>query len=737
MTEESRCVTGRDLLKHSTCPRRLRHFLDERADRIGTTKPSSLHKSVIVLRGPLGSNLNVEDDDKAELPMMHRPGKASPFVKVPELGNAPTTEPSEQRVGCDYVNPDAAARHFLKSLRRFLHSVALFVRRSRKKGERVREVVSECAGPGSTWVEPFQEAVSDFLEWRGSRTSLSAVDSFIRTQLPPQGWRGQDGDRYQLLPTMAPVGDMCAAQKRGTLARAWRDIQEDPDDGSRTATSAPVDEEAVKRSFIVLQGSTESGVHLHKHQEAIQSEEAAKPKVGRGHIVVQGAGNLSMNPWIVAYLGDGENGRVVHVKEEELDERRYACLICWKDNELRSLVLPEKEAQSQVPPENEAHRAAYLFCADSLSVARRVSFRPSEGDKSKKVWLVRRERTPIGDKIRFALSGQLLAWEGKREPGRGLVERFGDIRHFLDMVNLNPDKDCSESIKSVCGRVMEENPDLRPYFSDKLEPAYGKRPRYLYGLSSRGDVWLGEYAFRSRPELLRVAYEGPVRIPLSDLGAPLDWVTVCLLTWTHGHTLKGSPDLVAERGDFAWDIANPTDPELVWFPHEACYPCTLVGVGSLNPQQNPDRGEKDAGTLAEAQTSEGGPAESQSSGTEDKHGVEQAGAVDGDLFLLAWGHAFSEDQRYNIFDCAEMLCNLGAKAVLLIDAGWDVFQHYFPSPDELERSRQGMSVPEWSPVPPKREQLRATLAFWAEGRANEAEGPASTELEEVPQERST
>jgi hypothetical protein len=169
-------------------------------------------------------------------------------------------------------------------------------------------------------------------------------------------------------------------------------------------------------------------------------------------------------------------------------------------------------------------------------------------------------------------------------------------------------------------------------------------------------------------------------MPLSDLGAPLDWITVCMRAW--GYNLQKNRDMVSKPGDFAWDVLNPTDPKLVWYPNPAHYYYGMVGIGSLGSFKSKDK---------------------------DSHQSK------GDLFLLAWGHSFFEDQRYTLFDCAQILCDLGAKAVLLINEGRDVFQHYFPTVGDLDAYLSGDRNDDvWSPVPPQREQIRGTLAFWTE-----------------------
>ena len=274
-----------------------------------------------------------------------------------------------------------------------------------------------------------------------------------------------------------------------------------------------------------------------------------------------------------------------------------------------------------------------------------------------------------------------------------VAPEFSDVRHLLNLPNLNPGPkspnpaDAAEEIAKVEISWTKAHDDASKaglgdlFRSERCPEAFRGQPRYMFGVPATHDVWLGERVLLPTDSLLQAACEHPVEIELSQLGTPWDWITVCMVRW--GYTLKRNRDEVIDRGDFTWDRIDPAKPKLIVFFLKALYPCTLVGIGTLS-------GKERSWTDHEPY---------------------------GDLFLLAWGHGFNNDQGYTIFECAELLVDLGAQAVLMIDEGGDVFQHYFQDLNELqeyERPPHQEGDAKSFPVAAKREQMRSTLAFWVE-----------------------
>jgi hypothetical protein len=229
-------------------------------------------------------------------------------------------------------------------------------------------------------------------------------------------------------------------------------------------------------------------------------------------------------------------------------------------------------------------------------------------------------------------------------------------------------------------------------------------PRHLFGLLQETDVWLLEYALLGDRSLRHLACTSPIAVDLVDLGAPQVWIDFCLLLW--GYQRKEDDRLfdVHKPGEFCWDTTQRH--QLYIYLKPSAYSCTIVGIG--NP--NPDVPENDT------------------------------------LYLMAWGHLYGKPKP-SIWECAEILKDAGAKYALVFDEGMDVFQFHIKDgfylwdedsqtfqisddfSDFLEAEISCNSLEKWMPVPIafkdnspvtpkplKRHGLRASLAFWQEGK---------------------
>jgi hypothetical protein len=643
------CIQGRELQKYSQDPEQLRAFLYPNPVRLEPSL-SSLKKNIIVLKGSLNSHLHIVGNGEKILPMIRRTGKYPPSMQVAELGNIVTTDPDEQRIGSDYTNLEVALKHYSRISARFLICAALA-----KETVQIDELINECFTQCFKSSDSDQKIISEDKKTQfkeSVRDFVATCDgNFPKSLSNYYRWHSHwfvkfTHSFFTNSRKSNPIStDETVFSKM--LEREWDAICKSPP----MPTDEKVDRDTVRRALITLLESAKSEIHLLVHKQQISKR--AKD------IVFQGAGNISMNEFHVAYLG-GEIDKIISVPQEKLDERRYSCLIAFNSG-----VIDQKEDLQ------EAVKEGNLVRAGSLGIGR-IRFNQYSSSPDKVQLLSGQKRIPIKNDIKYALYGQLIARDGKVVEPHAIVNEISDLRHVFRMPSLNWN-DAEGWIEKARKEVEAKAPDLMRFFSDKLEMAYKNKPRYLFGVTQKNDVWLGEHHFLINRDRLQTACEHAVDITLSDLGAPLDWITACLIGW--GYTLRESRDTVIEAGDFAWDILNPTDPKLIWHPKRAYYPCTLVGIGSLK------RSESD----------------------------------NGDLFLLAWGHRFNEDQHYTIFDCAQILCDLGAKSVLLIDEGQDVFQHHFPTICDLEAYLRGSkNNDKWSPVPPSREQIRGVLSFWTE-----------------------
>jgi hypothetical protein len=327
--------------------------------------------------------------------------------------------------------------------------------------------------------------------------------------------------------------------------------------------------------------------------------------------------------------------------------------------------------------------------------------------------------TGIEDDVEFAIYGKPVLWEGRvlvpEGPG-DIINEFSDLRHVFALPDLNRDPSLPEirTEKVKKGKTVAEGTDIdqelideyrklkdkrltmaQEYFIDKFERLRRNlsKPRLFFGVEQDAACWLLERELLRDPKRGRAkeASRGPIIVPIADLGAQKDWIHYRLLEAGYVHYER--PQDVAREGEFAWDASAgqvPDLPDLRIYLKRATYPCTLIGIGSLD---------------------------------EKPEGVETRGEGNA-LYMLAWGHDF-DYANHSIWDCAEALRAAGAEYALCMDEGQDVFQCFVPSADALrdfmgaERTRQPLD--QWMKVPVStakgklnRQALRASIALWQE-----------------------
>lgn len=190
----------------------------------------------------------------------------------------------------------------------------------------------------------------------------------------------------------------------------------------------------------------------------------------------QGCGDLTMNAWNVAYFNsdlgqDTEHGgrppTLVCLPSEQTQFRTYSCLVKWKGSEVGLGRLTIEEVQFRRTSEvNETNEM--------------VSVRYGE------TWL------PRADRIEFAVSNQQVIRNGEIVPIVTSCHQFGDLRHLLQMPNLNP---------------------ADALYTGEPPNSGGKYlPRQYFNTDQFGDIWFGEEALLkdTSQNLFRAALAGPV-----------------------------------------------------------------------------------------------------------------------------------------------------------------------------------------------------------------------------------
>ncbi len=393
-------------------------------------------------------------------------------------------------------------------------------------------------------------------------------------------------------------------------------------------------------------------------------------------VILQGLGDVGMNEWSIAvtWCENDKRQNIYAIPNENLDERVYSCISLVK----KDVNEPsEKWAGKNVL--NIGCNESYDAYESDLIISDVVY--NQYGDEDKRAIINsdgKRVRIPDAKNTmpqEFSVYGQRIVWEGRLVERAEIVTQFSDIRHIFKLPDLNPKLNVEErrskdkKIKDVMNTIenefknKREESELKKFLIRKrkerkseLEKAYSEWPRCIFGSFLRDSMWLGEYALLKDENLQRVACRQAISIPLRELGGSLIWITARLI-WS-GYKFKSRPDLVREEGDFSWDVSDVSNPKLYWYLIEARYPCTLIGIGS-------------------------------------KH-----------LYLLAWryvgGFHDSDYQATTIFECGEILRQLGAYSVILMDEGQDVFQRVLPGGEFKD-------IVDF--VKPARTRIKGTIAF--------------------------
>jgi len=254
----------------------------------------------------------------------------------------------------------------------------------------------------------------------------------------------------------------------------------------------------------------------------------------------QGCGDLTMNAWNVAYanssLARPDPPTLVCLPQEPLEYRTYSCLVKWRASEgrVRQVTIEEVRfhRRSQVREPNEMVWVRF-------------------GDK----WL------PRGDSIEFAVSNQQVIRDGKLVPIVTICHQFGDLRHLIQMPNLNPDKPL--------------------YAGDLPKSPRHYRPREYFGKEQWGDIWLGESAFLQDDtgNLLRAALSGPVFLDFPP-GANEQLLRGAMELAGYQEVTSALKPLLPGEWRFVRRSPQVTVVE-IYFKRNA-YAWTMIGLGSDN-----------------------------------------------------------------------------------------------------------------------------------------------------------
>jgi hypothetical protein len=235
---------------------------------------------------------------------------------------------------------------------------------------------------------------------------------------------------------------------------------------------------------------------------------------------MQGVGNLTMNPWFVAYLKSRfteANEKFLYLPEEDFTNRTYSCLVKYKSSQ--QLIIEDLK-----------------FVLNSKYIKRA------------------KDNLPITDEIEFAVFGQRVVSSGKVVEFREIAEQFVDIRHLFKLPNLNPN--------------FKFNPKKVKQFN---------RPRHLFGKDRNHDIWFGERQLLNQKEKLLNAFDAPILLDIDFDGMGAEWDLIEAAFQLNGYQ-RIPKDAYAPQKPGEWRKYNGQQVQI--YLQRNVYPATMIGLNA-------------------------------------------------------------------------------------------------------------------------------------------------------------
>ena len=260
---------------------------------------------------------------------------------------------------------------------------------------------------------------------------------------------------------------------------------------------------------------------------------------------IQGAGDLTMNEYNVAFLNSKQtsnNDTLIYLPQEPLTHRKYTCLVKWK----------------------------YLNNGNKMTIEENITFTSFPVPK------VMQNNEDITNNIEFAIFGQQVIKNGQLVDFINIIEQFCDIRHAVNLPNLNP-RENPEDPKTY---LVELKPHTTPGIEPKIADMFYLFPRFFFGGIRTYDVWLGEAQLLADLNLRRSAIKIPILLNIlhEGLGAPRPLVEAVMKRF--GYIKKDDTDNIKEKLEWRFLPSDPTKSGdwIEIFLKAGGYPCSMVGI---------------------------------------------------------------------------------------------------------------------------------------------------------------
>ncbi len=745
-----------------------------RSNKLFDERKADYTPSLIMLKAGhcrIRADLNISPNLK-DLPPISRTGRESPRMRAYLLGlkGDVVTDPYLQRARCLFITKQAAIEEWINLLFEILKMVAMM--RALLPPPKVSSKTSQ---EDRNWLDPLREATASTSEkWLNPLCdTLELWYEAIPRARRRRAKRGNGGAgdlppkalREKLVQFLKARLRLSGIDKLPEHAERYLDmrlnklrVQQDP----KSDVIVHDFQLLLENLLIVLRYTLNDAPDKWRHlgRDRLSKIIRFAEPLRDFNLVIQGAGDLSMNERNVAfYRDDRDEPQVFLPATEPFASRTYNCLIVWKkDDSLKD------EIEKAIRFINSEDRGISL--EQDLSIA---PLRFSPGGRHIELTNGHSESPPIQELqklVEFAVYGKLVLKTEKNsnvprvlEPVE-IVDEFQDLRHIFLLPSINPeDRDVQDALNSTAESLARWVPvlkDLKRNIKDRNQLfshlAYDFIKLYKQDSSSEQRIINAEKIwqwvnFKDGPDDVRSARK-KLQHKLDEIGS--------FLVGRFSELRRR-----LKRPRYTFGQLQTTDVWLLEYAllsdrslrHLACDSTVAVNLSDLGaPKVWVDfclllKGYRKRDHLSDIRDS-GDFAWDESDYprlnirlkmntypcTVVGIGNLDSSPKNDTLYLLAWGHEFS--RGHTIKECAEMLKAAGARYALVIDEGQDVFQCYIPGRLSVEANDNFLpeeerceSLDRWMPVPIAfgidsknnlktltRRSLRATLAFWQQSK---------------------
>lgn len=669
------------------------------------------------------------------LPIIRRTGTSSPWMRGFLLGfeDDVVTDTDLQRAHCLFFSKQAAIEEWIDLLIRIFKMLTPWTSLS---SDEIRELGKMIASEDS-W---FVNNVCNLMQWY--QNTLYATN------------QGDDDpiqeEIYKFLKFRLPGRELPRQAIEQNLKRRLRELRE-----WRESSDWDLPDHALLRNLMIglLLALGDNQYNL-RHLGSKRLRRIAERSHHPHNLVIQGAGDLSMNEWNLAFYYDLNNKAQVFIPENEtFGSRTYNCLVVWSDK------APSSEIKQAIDYIQD--KALGVSLGQDISITR---LRFSKG----RPYIQFPDKHPLNHRLHdlanFAVYGKILLRDGKVVEPVEIVDEFQDLRHVFALPNLNPADLNPAEDGGIIKRTAEIIDKCRCDWAEKFGPSSDILYRFI------GDYERFSGKFResrldsqATPQFANTKTESAA---IFDKGSPTYLIEVAEKIWQRGlaherqeifyqacQDLKRELDhtsqfLVSHFSELRHFLNRPrpifgqfqkTD---VWLlehalikdrslRHLACTSAIAVDLAELgapqvwinlcllrNGYRKQDRlfEVREPGDFAWDESDSHPrlfirlkmntyPCTIVAIGNLPSDQQQNEGSVENNAFyLLAWGHDFSRG-NHTIWDCARVLQAAGARYALVMDEGNDVFQCFIENDIAItsvgfnKQEEECGSLDAWMPVP--------------------------------------